>query len=103
MIDGGRVFISDQSCRLRRVPNGVCSRSREGFDISVIAGKACGRPDRLVKYVLRVVNDHPRVDVEWSIVYHGNNPRDRSSGVMSGIGADVGQDKHRKRRVPWAG
>ena len=56
------------------------------------------RADRtLVKYVFRVVNDRPGIEVERSVGYHGNDPRDHSSRVMSGIGADVGHDKHCKQ------
>ena len=50
-----------------------------------------------MKYVFRVVNDRPRVEVEGSIVYYGNHPGDRSPRVMSGVDADVGHDEHRKQ------
>jgi hypothetical protein len=47
-----------------------------------------------VKYVLCVLNDRERIEVERSIGQPGNDPRHHGSHVMSDIDAYVGHEEH---------
>ena len=70
----------------------VDAEPQERFHLS-----APGRADTLVKYVLGVVNDRQRIEVERSIRHQRNNPGDYRSSVMSDIHAHVSQEKHREQ------